>query len=89
MLLLDCRIYWNLIYFILYRVRDLRDTLTQFILTNTDNIFYLFLEWYEWKYIDYLLLILYNFYLQTRYVSRYHGITIQKIYKSIYRLIIY
>jgi hypothetical protein len=81
-LLLDCKTRWNSTYLILSRAWELKDALNGFVTSWQDDVSSLSLELYEWKHIEYLLELLYDCYLHTRFVSEHNGVTVHQVRKS-------
>jgi hypothetical protein len=81
LLLLDCKTRWNSTYLMLRRALKLRGALQSFITTWEDkDISSLQLGPDEWKHVEYILELLYDFWLYTTLLSEHCGPTIHQVY---------
>ena len=78
-LLLDCKTQWNSTYIMLCQVHLLRSAIKHFITRNDDDISELQLAEHEWHHVEYLLQLLYDFYLWTGALSEHTGATIYQV----------
>ncbi|OJJ98579.1 hypothetical protein ASPACDRAFT_62071 [Aspergillus aculeatus ATCC 16872] len=80
-LLLDCKTCWNSTYLMIRRALNLRQAINSFIQhCDYGNINHLCPTTIEWKQMEYLLKLLYPFFLFTSCLSENSGPTVHKIY---------
>lgn len=78
-LLLDCKTRWNSTYLMLRRAYKLKAAIRLFI-TQTSDVSSLLLEEFEWRHVEYLLLLLYDFWLYTNCLSEHTGATVHQVF---------
>lgn len=79
---IDCRTRWNSTYKMLLRVYQFKSAIEWFIKQQTNEKIKsaLTFQKYEWRHVEYLLEILYEFSLYTTGLSTHTGVTVHQVY---------